>query len=84
MVEINEVVWTDNFEKEVRKIKDKEIKDRIKKQIEGIISNPESGKPLQYDLKGEKTIYIRPYRLIYSVIENKIYLLRFEHRKEVY
>lgn len=84
MVGIKEVIWTQKFEREVKKIKDATIKERIKRQIEKIIKNPEVGKPLRFELKGERTVYIKPYRLIYSVIKDKLYLLRFEHRKKVY
>jgi mRNA-degrading endonuclease RelE of RelBE toxin-antitoxin system len=84
MVEIKEVIWTQRFEQEFKKIKDSSMKEKLKKQITKIISNPNFGKPLRYGLKGELTIYVKPYRLIYSVIDNKLYLLRFEHRDEVY
>lgn len=79
-----DVVWTDTFKNEVQKIKDNAVKERIKKQIEKVIDNPMIGKPLRFDSKGERTVYIKPYRLIYSAVGNTIYLLRFEHRKDVY
>jgi len=81
---IKEVIWTKKFEDEFKRVKNTVIKKRIKKQIEKIIKNPEVGKPLRFELKGERTVYIKPYRLIYSVIGDKLYLLRFEHRKKVY
>lgn len=81
---VKEVIWTQKFENEFKKIKDTTIKERIKKQIEKIIKNTEIGKPLRFGLKGEKTVYIKPYRLIYSVVGDKLYFLRFEHRKKVY
>lgn len=79
-----EVVWTDNFKEEAQRIRDNTVKERIKKQIAKVINNPNVGKPLRFSSKGERTIYIKPYRLIYSFSRNVIYLLRFEHRKEVY
>lgn len=78
-----EVIYTEKFELEFRKA-DFSIKEKIKKQIKKIIENPETGKPLRYDLKGERTIYVKPFRIIYSFSNNTIYFLRFEHRKEVY
>ncbi len=81
---ISQVVWSDKFKKEITKIKDSKIKEKLKKQIQNIIECPELGKPLRYDLKGERTIYVKPYRLIYSQQGAALYLLRFEHRKEVY
>jgi len=84
LVAITEVVWTKKFERELRKLRDRTIKDRVKEQIEKILDNPESGKPLRFALKGERSIYIPPYRLIYAVQGPTLYLLRFEHRKVVY
>ena len=81
---ISQVVWSDTFRKEVTKIKDNKLKEKLQKQIENIIDSPELGKPLRYNLKGERTICIRPYRLIYAYQGTVLYLLRFEHRKGVY
>ena len=81
---ISQIVWSDKFKKEVTKIKDNKIKEKLQKQIQNIIECPELGKPLRYDLKGERTVYIKLYRLIYSYQGTILYLLRFEHRKEVY
>ncbi len=78
-----EVIWTEKFEQDFKKI-DFSMKIKVKKQIEKIIKNPEVGKPLRYGLKGERTVYDKPYRVIYSFKNNTIYLLRYEHRKHVY
>jgi len=84
MVEIEFVCPTELFEKEFKKLKDKGLKEKLKKQIGKIIENPDFGKPLRYNLKNERTIYVKPYRLIYKVKDNKLILLRFEHRNHVY
>jgi len=84
LVVIREVVWTVRFERELRKLRDKAIKDRVKKQIEKVLDSPEIGKPLRFALKQERSIYVPPYRLIYAVQGETLYLLRFEHRKAVY
>ncbi len=81
---ISQVVWSDKFRREVTKIKDSKLKEKLQKQIQNIIENSELGKPLRYNLKCERTVYVRPYRLIYSYHGTVLYLLRFEHRKEVY
>ena len=81
---ISQIVWSDKFRKEVTKIKDNKLKEKLQKQIQNIIDFPELGKPLRYNLKGERTIYIKPYILIYAYRGTVLYLLRFEHRKEVY
>ena len=56
---------------------------KLKKQILKIFENPEVGKPLKY-YRGERTIYIKPYRLIYAIRGDELFLLKFEHRKSVY
>jgi mRNA-degrading endonuclease RelE of RelBE toxin-antitoxin system len=69
---VNDIKKLDNFEK---------IK--LEKQIKKIIQNPLIGKPLKYK-RGERSIYIRPFRLIYTLRGNNLTLLKFEHRKNVY
>ena len=57
--------------------------ERLKKQVGKIIENPEVGKPLRYK-RGERTLYIKPFRLIYALRGDELILLKFEHRKSVY
>jgi len=84
MVAIKFVVATEKFEKDVKRIRDKGLRERLEKQIRKIIEEPASGKPLRYDLKGERTVYVKPYRLIYAVDGDRLILLRFKHRSVVY
>ncbi|KYC52856.1 MAG: Plasmid stabilization system protein [Candidatus Methanofastidiosum methylothiophilum] len=78
------VVYSKEFEEDVKKIRDKALKERLVKQVEKILTNPEVGKPLRYNLKGERSVYVSPYRLVYALIDDKIFLLRFRHREDVY
>lgn len=84
MVVIRNVVWTKKFERELKKLKDETVKNRVRKQIRAILENPEIGKPLRFELRGERSIRIPPHRLIYAIEGATLYLLRFEHRKTVY
>lgn len=84
MVEIKAIVYTEKFERDVKKIRDSSLKEKLEKQIRKIAENPEFGKPLRYGLKGELTMRVKPYRLIYTVHGERLILLRFEHRKSVY
>ncbi len=84
MVGIANIVITEKFEKDVKKIRDKSVKERIDSKVKAILENSAIGKPLRYGLKGERTVRIDPYRLIYSVSGDSLILLRFEHRKDVY
>ena len=84
METIKEIIWTQKLEQDFKKITDRGIQERVERQIRKVTENPDFGKPLRYSLKGEWSIYVRPYRLIYKVEGDKLILLRFEHRKEVY
>ena len=72
------------FLKTISKIKNKDIKEKIKNQVEKIIENPKIGKPMRYSRKGTREVYIAPYRLAYSYIpsENKIIFLEIYHKNE--
>jgi addiction module RelE/StbE family toxin len=84
MVATKFIAFTDKFKDDVKKVRDKALKEKLQKQIEKIAEDPNFGKPLRYDLRGEWSIYVKPYRLIYKAEGHKLMLLRFEHRKEVY
>ncbi|MFH0713098.1 MAG: type II toxin-antitoxin system RelE/ParE family toxin [Candidatus Micrarchaeota archaeon] len=79
-----ELVWTEKFKTDVKHFKDSSLLEKLRKQIEKILENPEIGKPLRYNLKGERTIYVKPYRILYAFDDKNIYLLRFEHRGHAY
>ena len=84
MVKIRFIIPTRKFKNDVKKIKNSHLKEKLEKQIKKVTENPSFGKPLKYDLKGERTIYVKPYRLLYRVEGDKLLLLRFEHREKVY
>ena len=72
------------FEKRFKKTKDKSLKDRLKKHIAKIIDAPEIGKPMMYNRKGTRELYVPPFRISYVYLkdENKIILLDFYHKDE--
>ena len=72
------------FAKIFEKIKDNVLKEKVKKQIEKIIENPEIGKPMMYSRKGTREVYIPPFRLsyVYIKVEDKIILLDLYHKDE--
>jgi len=70
------------FIKEIRHL-DNFNKEKFGKQIIKIKENPYVGKPLKYK-RGERALYIKPFRLIYVLRGDEIILLKFEHRKSVY
>ena len=76
------IIPSNNFIKDTKKI-DLFLREKIEKQIRKIVENPKVGKPLKYK-KGERSLYIKPFRLVYAVRNDEIILLKFEHRKSVY
>ncbi len=78
------VEYANSFEREVKKIKHQEFKLKVKKQIVKIIENPEIGKPMRFNRKGIREVYISPYRLSYLYLkeEDKIIILDLYHKDE--
>jgi mRNA-degrading endonuclease RelE of RelBE toxin-antitoxin system len=77
-----EIVYDPKFVRNIKKIKDRSIKEKLKKQIAKVIEFPEVGKPMKYIKKGTRELYVSPYRLSYKHIkeENKIILLDLYHK----
>jgi addiction module RelE/StbE family toxin len=79
-----QIIFSPEFKKEFKKIKDAKTRLKIIKQIKKLKDNPEAGKPLQYELKNHRSLRVHPFRLIYRIEANKIIINCFDHRKEVY
>ncbi len=64
------------------KLKDISLKQKIRKQIKKVISNPEVGKPMRNVRKGTRELYIKPFRLSYNynVKKNIILILELYHK----
>ena len=79
---IKNVTRSPKFIKDIKRLDDFFLK-KIEKQIMKILENPEVGKPLKYK-KGERSLYIKPFRLVYALRGEELILLKFDHRKKVY
>ena len=75
-----EVIFDSLFRKDFEKIKDALLKEKIIKQVSKIKCNPEIGKPMRYDRKGTRELYISPLRLSYKVDGNTVYILTLYHK----
>ena len=75
-------IW-ENFVSIFSKIKDNFLKEKISKQIKKISDDLEIGKPMKYDRKGTRELYIKPFRLSYSYLKNNniVYILDY-HKDE--
>jgi mRNA-degrading endonuclease RelE of RelBE toxin-antitoxin system len=65
------VCYEPRFEKLIMRIKDSLLRIKLKKQIQKVINNPKSGKPMSYGRRGTRELYIKPFRLSYLYLENK-------------
>ncbi len=76
------VAFDPHFERSIRKIKDSNLKDQVKKQIKKIIKQPETGKPMRYTRKNTREVYVSPFRLSYMYLkkEDKIIFLELYHK----
>ena len=80
---LKEVVRSPRFIQQVKKI-DGSMIDRVQKLIKKIIDDPETGKPMRFDRKGTREVYIPPFRLSYSYDKTTdiLYLLEIYHKDE--
>ena len=70
------------FRKLFKKIKDKALKERVKKQIAKIVKEPTIGKPMRFSRKGTREVYVKPYRLSYFYSKDLILFLDLYHKDE--
>lgn len=79
-----EIIFSSDFKKDFKRIKDKKTRLKIIKQIKKLAGQPESGKPLKYNVKNHRCLRIPPFRIIYRIKDNSITVNCFAHRKSVY
>ncbi len=79
---IIKITRSPTFIKQTKHLDDFLLK-KLKAQITKILENQDVGKPLRYS-RNERALYIKPFRLIYSIDGEELILLKFEHRKTVY
>lgn len=77
-----EVIFDPNFKKDFKKIKDKLVKEKIIKQISKLKDNPKIGKPMRFDRKGTRELYISPWRLSYKLEASVVYILALYHKDD--
>jgi len=80
---VKEIIRAPSFIQQIKKIDDSLIK-RVQKLIIKIINDPKIGKPMRFDRKGTREVYVPPFRLSYSYDKKKdiLYLLEVYHKNE--
>ena len=72
------------FLKIFQKIKNNDLREKVRKQIAKIVDNPEIGKPMMHNRKGTREVYVSPFRLSYAYLkeEDKVIFLELYHKDE--
>ena len=65
---------TNKFEKIFDKL-DKGLKIKVSKQIKKIIDNPDIGKPMKFDRKTTRELYVKPFRISYEYRKGELLIL---------
>ncbi len=80
---MKEVIRTDNFLRQLKKI-DKSILYRVEKIVIKILNEPEIGKPMRFDRKGTREVYVPPFRLnyVYDKARDILIFLDIYHKDE--
>jgi mRNA-degrading endonuclease RelE of RelBE toxin-antitoxin system len=78
------IEYRQDFLKRIARIGDPVTKERVKRQIEKVVADPEIGKPMRYARKGTREVRITPYRLAYAYLrsEQRIIFLDLYHKDE--
>ncbi len=74
---------TNRFERALGKA-DKNLFEQASKNIEKLKDNPEIGKPMRYDRKGTREVYVGHFRLsyVYDKLSDTLFLLDLYHKDE--
>jgi len=76
------VAYTKDFDKALSKLSKSPLKEKIKNQILKIIADPTIGKPLRYERRGTRELYIKTYRLAYCYVDDELIFLTIYHKDE--
>ncbi|MBI3050826.1 type II toxin-antitoxin system RelE/ParE family toxin [Candidatus Woesearchaeota archaeon] len=81
-----EAAFSDEFRKELKKLKDRDkvMYERLQKKIRDILLEPTHLKYLRNVLKNEQRVQLGPFVLKFSVKENKVYFITFTHHDFAY
>ena len=78
---VKEVIRTETFIRNLSKL-DKSYINRVEKIAIKIMQNPEIGKPMRFNRKDTRELYIKPFRIsyFYDKSQDIIYFLDIYHK----
>jgi len=80
---MTQVILTPQAQRDLKKIPQKK-RLKIKQKVELLSNNLLLGKKLVGELKDYRSIKIWPYRIIYQIINKKVWIVHIQHRQQVY
>ena len=69
-----EVILTDSFLKDLRKLKNKSLEEQVLNKLKELEEYPQRNKRLMYELNNYYRIRIGKLRVLYTIQENKVYV----------
>ncbi len=69
-----EVILTDSFLKDLKKLKNKALEEQVLSKLQELQDSPERNKRLMYDLKDYYRIRVGKLRVLYTIQGDKIYV----------
>jgi len=80
------VSYSGSFKKASQKLKKKDsnLYNRMIKQVEKTIKEPNLGKPLRYSLKNCRRLHIGSFVLVYEFHNHELRFLDFDHHDRIY
>ncbi len=78
------ILYKSSVSRDLKKINPKDV-ERILREIRTILGdNPDAGEALSGEFKGLFKVRIGDYRVIYTMVEHDVLVLRIGHRSKVY
>ena len=81
---VKQVIRSGEFEQQFKKLKDKKSKEILINHIKKLCENPDVGNRLGGTYKGVRSERVGPFRLLYALKGDTLYLVRFKHRGKAY
>ena len=83
------MAWTIRYSRSAaRSIRqlDPQVRRRIRRALDVLVTNPERGKPLQLTLKGLRSWRTGAFRIVYRIVDQRIEVIvvAIGHRRDVY
>lgn len=83
---ITKIIFTKEFDNNYKKLtqRNRSLEEKVKKKIEKIAENPETGVPKRYDLKGVRGVHVNPFVITYVIIRDAVLFITINHHDLVY